>query len=154
MAAEVVESVSSEPLKPGTTVCGNCSTVNPMGAGYCATCGNFLHGGASRPKRAPSRRPVLGLFCALVAAAATLLVLSPGMLIVVIFSGFFPVPHGGGPGSVGLLLPGLAAWLGLPIWAGRWAYWSMADGASPLPYVAGAVVLGVVGWMIGTRLNY
>jgi hypothetical protein len=151
-----VELISPEPPAPGTIVCGNCATVNPAGAGYCANCKNFLPrraSEASRARRAPSGRPVLGLFCALVAAGVTLLVLSPGMLIVVILSGFFPVPHGGGPGSVPLLLPGLVVWIGLAVWAGKRAYWSIADGASSWPYVAGAVAVGAVGWMMGTRLN-
>ncbi|HEY0036696.1 MAG TPA: hypothetical protein VGB66_08420 [Longimicrobium sp.] len=146
------ESVSSEPAL-AATVCGNCSTANPAGATYCANCRNFLLGGASPARRAPSGRPALGLFCAVVAAAVTLLVLSPGLIIVIGFSGFIPVPHGGGPGSVFLLLPGLALWIGLAVWAGKRAYWSIADGASPWPYVAGAVAAGAAGWMVWTRLN-
>ncbi|HEY7766560.1 hypothetical protein [Longimicrobium sp.] len=146
------ESASSKPA-PATTVCGNCSTANPAGAAYCANCRNFLSGGASPVRRAPSGRPVLGLFCAVVAAVVVLLVLSPGMIIVIGFSGFIPVPHGGGPGSVALLIPGLAVWIGLAVWAGKRAYWSIADGASPWPYVAGAAAVAAVVWMVWTRLN-
>jgi hypothetical protein len=95
---------------------------------------------------------VLGLLCALVAAGATLLVVSPGMMIMLFVSGFVPVPHGGGPASTFLLLLGLGVWIGLAVWAGNRAYWSIADGASPWPYVVGAVAVGAAGWMVWTRL--
>lgn len=145
-----MESVSSEPRAPATTVCGNCSTANPVGAAYCADCRNFLPGGAMGARRPPSTRPVLGLFCAVVAAVATLLVVSPGMMFMLFVSGFVPVPHGGGPGSTFLLLLGLAVWIGLAVWAGRRAYWSIADGASWWPYVVGAVAVGAAGWKVWT----
>ncbi|CAA9379979.1 MAG: hypothetical protein AVDCRST_MAG89-5303 [uncultured Gemmatimonadetes bacterium] len=151
---EVMEFVSPEPLAPAPAVCGNCSTANPADAGYCANCRNFLPTLpilARRASRPPSGRPVLGLFCALVAAAATLLVLSPGILILLILSGF--APHGGGPSSADtVLLPGLVVWIALALWAGRRAYWSIAAGASPWPYVIGAVPVGVAGWKVWTGL--